>query len=313
MTWMLMNHRLQTDTAYVQWKVTYDTSPDLTAVTPYWLDVANCKADPIYDVPGGGKRGSRHVKRADWTPPQGGRIVAAGGHVHGGAHGLRLSQPACNDRTLVQSTPAWGMSDHDFYRVKPVLHEPGPIHMSATTSTKGIPFGGDGPLRLSSTYDAERPHTRAMGIMIAFVAPGEPADPCEPLPDDLRVDRTKERHRKAPPHFRVPLVGLDGKGRAVEIQRPRGRTVSMPRGGLIRVKDFAFGRPNVVVRRGATLRWRFDDAELHDVTVADGPRGFSSPHLSEKRSYSRKLGTKGTYKLFCSLHPVQMTETVKVR
>ena len=39
MTWMLMNHRPQADTVYIQYHVTVDTSPTLTPVRPYWLDV----------------------------------------------------------------------------------------------------------------------------------------------------------------------------------------------------------------------------------------------------------------------------------
>jgi plastocyanin len=99
----------------------------------------------------------------------------------------------------------------------------------------------------------------------------------------------------------------------VEIERPAGKTRGLPRNGTIRVKDYRFGVPNLRVRRGTTVRWRFDDAELHNVTIADGPRGFSSAHLSDGRSYKKKLTAKGTYKLFCGLHPVSMTQTVKVR
>ena len=48
------------------------------------------------------------------------------------------------------------------------------------------------------------------------------------------------------------------------------------------------------------------------MTVASGPRGFSSVHLDLSRSYRKRLKTPGTYKLFCGLHPVAMTQTVKV-
>jgi len=87
----------------------------------------------------------------------------------------------------------------------------------------------------------------------------------------------------------------------------------MRSGATIRVKDFTFGVANAVVRAGSTLRWRFDDRELHNITLADGPRGFSSDHLSDGRTYAKRLTVPGTYKLFCGLHPVSMTQTVKVR
>jgi plastocyanin len=66
------------------------------------------------------------------------------------------------------------------------------------------------------------------------------------------------------------------------------------------------------VRRGATLRWRFGGQLLHNVTVANGPRGFASLHLDGGREYSHRFTVPGTYRLFCALHPVAMTETVTV-
>ena len=313
MTWMIMNHRKQTDRAYIQYEVTYETTPQ-TPVTPYWLDVRNCKADPVFDAPGGGKPGSRFTTSDTWTAPQSGRLVSVGGHVHGGAHKLGLTQPGCGNRTLTDIKPAWGSRRHPFYTVKPILHEPGPIATSGVLSSQGYPVAKGEQVRLSAIYDNERPHTRAMGIAIAYLAPDSAVTtPCAPLPTDVTEYQTELPHRTRPPRFTVPLTGLDRRGRAVTIARPPGKVRSMPRGGTIRVKDFRFSRPNVVVRPGARLRWRFDDPELHNITIADGPRGFSSPHLSDGRSYSKRLRAKGTYKLFCGLHPVSMTETVKVR
>jgi plastocyanin len=74
-----------------------------------------------------------------------------------------------------------------------------------------------------------------------------------------------------------------------------------------------FRRANVSVSQGATLRWLFGGDSLHNVTVANGPRGFSSVNLSNEREYRTRLTTPGTYQLFCALHPVTMTATVKVR
>ncbi|MCE3267632.1 MAG: hypothetical protein K0S15_2341, partial [Solirubrobacterales bacterium] len=52
--WMYMNHRAQTDSAFVQYKLTIDPDPAIRPVRSYWLDVGNCQADPIYNVPGTG-------------------------------------------------------------------------------------------------------------------------------------------------------------------------------------------------------------------------------------------------------------------
>jgi len=317
LTWMVMNHRATTDRAFIRYRVTYATGADaaVTPVKPVWMDAANCRVDPIYDVPGGGRPGSTDVRTADWTAPEGGRIVAAGGHVHGGGLRLRLSEPDCGDRTLANLTPTWGRKSHPFYNVRPVLHEPGPVHMRGFVSQAGLPIGAGQRLRLSSVYDAARPHTRVMGISIVFLAPPAPldaGDPCPALPADVRRD-TRPDGRRQPPKVTVPLTGLDDDGRAVTIQGPPGRMVRKGSRATVRVADFAFSRPNLSVARGATVSWRFEDAQLHDVTLASGPRGFSSPHHTRGGRFTKRLTRPGTYRLFCSLHPVAMSERIVVR
>ncbi len=313
MTWMLMNHRKQVDTAYIQYRVTYDTQP-LTPVKPFWLDIENCKADPVFDVPGGKKRGSTTRNSSVWNVPESGRIVAAGGHVHGGAKQLDLKRTG-PDCTLYSSKPTWGRKSHPFYKVKPVLHEPGPINMTGFTSAQGMPVRQGERLRLDADYDGELLHTRVMGIMVLFLAPDESAPAshsCAP-PADLRNWRTRSRGRSKPPRFKVPLIGLDRKGKARVIAAPKGARRKLRSGATVRVGDNFFSRRNISMKAGSTLKWKFNSKFLHNVTVADGPRGFSSVHLDQGRVYKTKLRAPGTYKLFCALHPVQMTETIKVR
>jgi plastocyanin len=78
------------------------------------------------------------------------------------------------------------------------------------------------------------------------------------------------------------------------------------------VRDFAFSSERIRVARGTRLRWKFEDTTLHNITVANGPRGFSSPNLGGGRSYRAKLDTSGTYRLFCTIHPTVMTQEIKV-
>ena len=312
LTWMLMNHRAVTDSAYIQYKVTLSTDPATTPVTPYWADVANCKVDPQFSVPGGGPKGSTHTEAQTWTAPRDMRIVAAGGHVHGGAYDVTLRQPECN-RTLIESLPAWGTAKHPFYTVKPVLHEPGPVFMTRTLSRSGFHVAKGEQLQISTTYDNERPHTRAMGIMVFYAADAtEPPPNCAPLPDDVVVQRTSQSHRTSPPVFEVPLTGLNRRGQAVRIPAPPGKRVQASDGAMVRIKNYDFSRRNLSLPVGSRMSWRFDDRDLHDVTLASGPRGFASTHLSDRRVFTQQFDTPGTYKIFCSLHPVRMTQTVKV-
>jgi plastocyanin len=314
LTWMLMNHRAETDSAYIEYHVTYDTEPKI-GVKPYWLDVMNCRADPVFDAPGGGKPGSTYRRSAAWTVPQAGRIVAGGGHVHGGAKNLVLQRAAC-DRSghVYTSRPLWGNPDHPFYNVRPILHEPGPVSMSGFTSEQGFPVSSGEKLRLDANYDGELPHTRVMGIMLVFLVPDAAATGgCAPPPPDLVEHGSDAPGRTSPPRFRVPLTGLGPDGAARTISKPPGRRRRVGSGTTIEVAGQAFSKPNLSLRAGGWLRWVFEGADLHNVTVADGPRGFSSVNLNGGRTFRKRLRTPGTYRLFCGLHPVTMTATVKVR
>jgi len=183
--------------------------------------------------------------------------------------------------------------------------------MSGFTSAKGIPLAAGERVVLESDYDAALPHTRVMGISVVFMAPDASVTAaCGARPDDI-VQLPAPSGRTKPPPFRVPIVGRRG-GRAVNIDAPPGRRVRLGSRGTIEVGDLFFRRPNVALRAGGTLTWRFDGDTLHNITLANGPRGFSSPNLSDGRTYAKKLTVPGTYQIFCGLHPVDMTATVKV-
>jgi plastocyanin len=49
------------------------------------------------------------------------------------------------------------------------------------------------------------------------------------------------------------------------------------------------------------------------VTVADGPRGFSSQYSRRGDSFAASLTVPGDYRIYCSLHPVDMSQLVHVR
>jgi hypothetical protein len=310
--YMFMNHRSKVDKAWIRYRVTYETTPQ-TEVKPYWLDAMNCRADPVFNVPGGKRRGSTYRRSTTWTAPEAGRLVAGGGHVHGGAKNLTLRRKDCRGARIYTSRPLWGNAGHPFYHVRPVLHEPGPIFMSGFNTQTGFPVARGERLRLDANYDDQLVHTRVMGIMIVYMAPDSSVrSTCGSPPGDIVNFRSAAPGRTRAPRFRVPIVGIR-HGRARNISKPRGRRVRLGRRGTINVGDLFFRHANVSVRSGTTLRWLFEGRQMHNVTVANGPRGFASRNLPGGYSYTKKLRTPGTYRLFCALHPVSMTATIKVR
>jgi plastocyanin len=344
---MVMNHRSTSDHAFIHYEVTIDSNPALTPVTPYWFDVRDCHADPIYNIPGvaqttkkakkgkgskasaaakhkkgKNKKGKKKRKKPTATPttdatdditfPVSGDLIAGGGHVHGGAIKETLTQPDCGNRQVAESDPTWGLPDHPFYNVRPVLHEPGPINMSAFRSTTGLPVNAGETLRLNSIYDDSQPHVRVMGIMIAyFAANPSVTQNCGPIPN-WEILRTDQPGRSGPIPFTIPLTGLDANGQAVPINAPPGQLQNAPSGTVVPVGDRFFGDPNLRVRQGASVTWQFGGQELHNLTVANGPEGIGSDNLDGNRTYTQKFSRPGTYRFFCALHPTQMQERVVV-
>ncbi len=315
MVYMVMNHRKVVDDAYIQYSYTVSDSPQ-KPVTPYWFDEVNCHTDPIYNVPGTRPKGSSDVRSSDYVMPVDGRIVAGAGHVHGGARKLTLSQPDCGNRQVVQSIPTWGFASHPFYHVRPILHEPGPINMTAFSSTTGIPVKAGTRLRMNAIYDNSRPHVRVMGIFPIFVAeePGQftpVSGNCDPVPQ-LTYSQPPDG-RRGPVPFTIPLTGIDSSGDATTIKGPPGRFRRLKSGATVKVGDRFFSRPNVILRRGAKLNYDFKGAELHNLTLANGPVGIGTPNLNGARVHVQRFRRPGVYRFFCALHPTQMQERVIVK
>ena len=246
--------------------------------------------------------------------PKAGRIVAVGGHLHGGSHELRLTQPACGNRTIARSDPTYAVAGDPIYRVHPLLHEPDPKSITWTQWSDGWAIGSGERLKVSAVYDDTHPHMRVMGISHVYLA----------------ADSSVQRGCAAPPaHGEVLGPGLQGTRRPAERAadaRPlarlrRGDADQQAARGASRrrtatrpcvVKNFSFDPPLVSIPRGATVRWSFRDPVIHDATVVRGPRGFATPTV-RNRAQSQRFTVPGEYRLYCSIHPVQMSQVVRVR
>ena len=288
MVYMLMNHHKRTETVHVRYTVRYVTDEQLTPVTPVWLDIRNCSPDPVWDVPGTGGRGSTSTRSVDYAMPMSGRLVAGGAHLHGGGVKLELADATCA-RTLFTSLPTWKN-----LQPKPLLHEEGPSHMSAFVTPEGLPVAAGDRLRLSAVYDNSIPHTRVMGIMMVYLAQAEVTG-CPDVPAPV-IDLGEP---SAPPLLKLPLP-----------TQPRGPAKRVTKTW---VGDYKFGQPRVTLRPGTRFTWQFIGSEDHNVTLANGPVGFSSPSLRGGATFSYRFARAGRYELFCSLHPVAMSQVVTVR
>jgi hypothetical protein len=282
--YMLMNHHAFDQTVYIRYTVRYATGESLIPVKPYWFDVRNCSADPIFTVPGTGGAGSTYAQHADFRMPESGRFVAGGAHLHGGGISVDISDATCR-ASLYTSYPTWGG-----FEPIPIMHEPGPLAMTDFSDGYGRPVRAGDAVRITATYDDSRPHMRVMGIALLFLAPGA-ASGCE----------TFDSPRPAPTQATPVSVML--------LKKPSGPLASAR---STWVGDYRYGVERVSIRRGTVFTWRFVGRVAHDVTLATGPVGFASPSMI-RGTYRHRFARRGVYRLYCSLHPTRMTQIVTVR
>jgi plastocyanin len=309
--WMYMNHRHTRDRVYLRYTVTVSDEP-LTPVSPYWISVS-CADGRIYSVPGSG---GVHERSRMWTVPRGGRIVAAAAHAHGGALSVDVVDQRCGGRRLLSSDARYGMPEDPIYNLSPVLHEPAPRSMSVARSRTGWAVSRGDRLKIVSRYANDSPHSAVMGTMHLYIARGAGrSEPCPPLPGDVeahRLDFLGAPGREAPPLVQPELSELGPDGVARPVADLTGPIAVRDGDSDVRVRNAAFSPRRLSVPSGAVVRWRFSDPVEHDVTLASGPRGFAS-YYTLSGTYRKRLTVPGQYKIFCSLHPVTMSQTIEVR
>jgi plastocyanin len=310
---MLMSHSLRALHVYVLYHVTVVTQRRLVPVQPFWVRANGCGSQVSYPITGGGQPGATDTRSYVWHVPIDGRIVAVGGHLHGGAKNLSLSQPPCNGRLLLDTAPQFGMPNNLYYRVRPVLHEPGPIDTRYFVSRTGIPVRRGERLRITGVYDNSQPHPRVMAIMHVYVAATpRPQRGCAPLPADRRELVKFRRVRTEPPQVRVPLTGLSSTGHTYTIQSRPQDAQPLKSGSTVDLRDLRFSPSHISLPVGASLTWRFADAIPHNVLFANGPSLVGSPTLAGGRTHTTRFTRPGHYELFCYLHPLTMHEIVEV-
>ena len=214
------------------------------------------------------RAGSTFIDRSTWTAPFNARILGAASHHHGGAINHTLTSQTCG-RTLFDAKAYYGAADHPYNTIRPILHEPGPIANGTFRSAQGLPVAAGEVLERAALHDNATLHVAAMGFWVLLLVARRRASPrCAPLPTDVREVTVPAKLRHAAPfvYSRVvpqlfkpggPLAGVQRRASATSSSAPAASTAKV----------------------GQRLTWRFAGVEPHSVTVANGPRGFSSNYL----------------------------------
>jgi plastocyanin len=309
---MLMSHGIQRHELQLEYRFTVVTKRRLTPVTPLWMRASGCVAG--YNLDGGGAPGSLDRRSYDWKVPVSGRIVAAGAHTHAGNRSLDVAQPRCGDRRIIRHESLFGRADDPVYRMRPLLHEPGPIATGYYLSARGIAVRRGETLRVTAVYEAEWPRPEVMGITHLYIARDRRAarDRCGPAPQ--RYIWTRRDGRPSAPRMAIPFNVWDAKeGRTKVVDRPPGPEVDGGSNARVQVRDDGFAPTNLIVDRGAAVRWDWVGRDEHNVWYAGGPRMVATVTGGRGTSTTKQLSTPGTYKLFCYLHPLTMHQRIVVR
>jgi hypothetical protein len=307
-TWLLvamvMNHYKRPKNFYVRTKVYYTTERRQSAslVVP-----GNCSSDVsgmLYDVPGDGSEGSDFVDDGRWRVPRGfsGRIVLAQSHQHGGAKYQTLDSRTC-ERGLFKASAYYGSEGHPYNTIRPVLHEPGPVGNGTYATGQGVPIKEGEVLQRAAVHDNASPHVAAMGFWVLMVAPDPNVRRCEPMPEDVSEINRPPSYDPDPNYGRV----------VPQLWKPRGALRPFE-GKPLKVGDDFFRPGRISARVGETVSWRFNGSRPHSVSLANGPRGFSSLYWGQTRgTYRFTPPVPGTYRLTCLVHPTRMGQTLVVR
>ena len=211
----------------------------------------------------------------DWTVPFNGRILSGGSHHHGGATRQTLVSKTCS-RGLLDAKAYYGAADHPYNTVRPILHEPGPIANGTFTSAAGIPITAGEVLErtaLSLQLLAARGGDGLLGALRSCATTRVTA---------LRAAAERHARRSRARRSTTGARRTSTTARCRSCSRRPGAGARSRR--VLPVGDQFFRPPRMTSKVGERITWRFAGVEPHSVTVANGPRGFSSNYLGQRRA-----------------------------
>ena len=182
----------------------------------------------------------------------------------------------------------YGAPDHPYNTIRPILHEPGPIANGTFRTAQGDPDRGGGDARARRPPLQREPHVAAMGFWVLQLVRDDSLTAVR-----ADADRPARGHRRRRSTTSAAPFVYD---RVVpQLDKPTGRWQPFA-GRAVAVGDRWFKKPRMTAKVGQRLTWSFVGAEPHSVTVANGPRGFSSNYLGQfGGTYSFTPTVPGTY------------------
>jgi len=108
---------------------------------------------------------------------------------------------------------------------------------------------------------------------------------------------------------RLAALGL-GMALAAAIPEalPAGEAMAAANSAAIRIDNFNFTPPTLVVAPGTTVTWTNADDSPHTVREKDGK--FQSAALDTDDTFSQTFTAPGEYEYFCSIHPRMVGKVV---
>lgn len=79
---------------------------------------------------------------------------------------------------------------------------------------------------------------------------------------------------------------------------PKQTAPPPPTTAEVRIEDYTFYPPEVIIAKGGTVTWSQKDADSHTVTGGD----FDSGKLGQGRTFSHTFNEAGTYDYWCTIH-----------
>jgi plastocyanin len=108
---------------------------------------------------------------------------------------------------------------------------------------------------------------------------------------------------------RLAALGL-GMALAAAIPKalPAGEAMAAANSAAIRIDNFNFTPPTLVVAPGTTVTWTNADDSPHTVREKDGK--FKSAALDTDDTFAQTFTAPGEYEYFCSIHPRMVGKVV---